>query len=205
MFSSANQQLNPEDEQYKQQNEYLLAKIARLKLASIPTFDCIFLGDSGVGKKSFLERHKIGVINKKDNMYPIEFFTNRGAIRFRVLNACTYLIAKKKTEIIYKNRINIHILILVSFTAHLQQYEDICSYYKYVKCAIIMFDVSRAETFNNVSHWLNRFTKPTPDFPIVLCGNKADIRPHNVGTKDIVAIERSDNLPVSCLSDQNVM
>ncbi len=49
-------------------------------------------------------------------------------------------------------------------------------YYRGAKGAIVVFDVSRAETFYNVKNWIEEFWKNAGVYPFILVGNKVDLR-----------------------------
>ena len=56
----------------------------------IPEFKLILVGDGGVGKTTFVKRHKTGEFEKKYvatlgvEVHPLTFHTNRGALKFNV-------------------------------------------------------------------------------------------------------------------------
>ena len=49
-------------------------------------------------------------------------------------------------------------------------------YYINGQCAIIMFDVTSRITYKNVPTWHKDLTRVCENIPIVLCGNKVDIK-----------------------------
>ena len=58
-------------------------------------------------------------------------------------------------------------------------------YYIQSQCAIIMFDVTSRATYNNVSSWHGDLVRMCENIPIVLCGNKVDIKDLKVKAKSI--------------------
>ena len=48
-----------------------------------------------------------------------------------------------------------------------------------------MFDVTSLETYDNVSRWHEDLVRVCGNIPIVLCGNKVDVRDHQVTAKSI--------------------
>ncbi|XP_018593764.1 GTP-binding nuclear protein Ran isoform X2 [Scleropages formosus] len=65
---------------------------------------------------------------------------------------------------------------------------------KYVaQCAIIMFDVTSRVTYKNVPNWHRDLVRVCENIPIVLCGNKVDIKDRKVKAKSIV-FHRKKNL-----------
>ena len=64
------------------------------------------------------------------------------------------------------------------------------------QCAIIMFDVTSRVTYKNVPNWHRDLTRVCENIPIVLTGNKVDIKDRKVKAKSIV-FHRKKNLQVS--------
>ena len=63
------------------------------------------------------------------------------------------------------------------------------------QCAIIMFDVTSRVTYKNVPNWYRDLVRVCDDIPIVLCGNKVDLKDRKVKAKSIV-FHRKKNLQV---------
>lgn len=61
------------------------------------------------------------------------------------------------------------------------------------QCAIIMFDVTSRVTYKNVPNWHRDLVRVCENIPIVLCGNKVDIKDRKVKAKSIV-FHRKKNL-----------
>jgi len=66
-------------------------------------------------------------------------------------------------------------------------------YYIQGQCAIIMFDVTSRVTYKNVPNWHRDLVRVCENIPIVLCGNKVDIKDRKVKAKSIV-FHRKKNL-----------
>ena len=64
------------------------------------------------------------------------------------------------------------------------------------QCAVIMFDVTSRVTYKNVPNWHRDLTRVCENIPIVLCGNKVDIKDRKVKAKSIV-FHRKKNLQVT--------
>ena len=58
-------------------------------------------------------------------------------------------------------------------------------YYLEADCAIIMFDVTAPNTYKNVQTWHRDLTRVCPNIPIVLVGNKIDVRERKVPAKRV--------------------
>lgn len=61
------------------------------------------------------------------------------------------------------------------------------------KCAIVMFDVTSRITYKNVPNWHRDLVRVCENIPIVLCGNKVDIKERKVKAKAIT-FHRKKNL-----------
>jgi len=120
-----------------------------------PVFKLILIGDGGVGKTTFVRRHKTGEFEKKYvptlgvEVSPLFFSTSRGPLCFNVWD-----------------------------TAGQERFGGLRDgYYIQGQCAIIMFDVTSRITYKNVPNWHRDVTRVCDvSIPIVLCGNKAEIK-----------------------------
>merc|ERR1711876_83536 len=128
-------------------------------------------GDGGTGKTTFVKRHLTGEFEKKYvatlgvEVHPLVFHTNRGAIRFNVWD-----------------------------TAGQEKFGGLRDgYYIQGQCAIIMFDVTSRVTYKNVPNWHRDLVRVCENIPIVLTGNKVDIKDRKVKAKSIV-FHRKKNL-----------
>ncbi|XP_002133344.3 GTP-binding nuclear protein Ran-like [Drosophila pseudoobscura] len=123
----------------------------------VPTYKCIIIGEKRCGKTTFLRRHLTGEF--KSEYFPTDknsvnidtliFSSNRGPIRFDVWDW-----GKEDEE--------------------LGRYPD--DFYSNSHCAIIMFDASSVDLFQNF-HKFMTLNKICPGIPISICGNKSDIKP----------------------------
>jgi len=137
----------------------------------IPTFKLILVGDGGVGKTTFVKRHLTGEFEKKYvatlgvEVHPLTFHTNRGAICFNVWD-----------------------------TAGQEKFGGLRDgYYIQGQAAIIMFDVTSRITYKNVPNWHRDLVRVCEGIPIVLTGNKVDIKDRKVKAKQIT-FHRKKNL-----------
>ena len=67
-------------------------------------------------------------------------------------------------------------------------------YYVGGKAAIIMFDVTSRITYRSVSVWHRDLTRVCENIPIVLCGNKVDVKDRKVKPKHIVFHRKKPNI-----------
>lgn len=163
--------------------------------ADIPTFKCVLVGDGGTGKTTFVKRHLTGEFEKKYvatlgvEVHPLVFHTNRGAIRFNVWDTA----GQEKFGGLrdgYYIQVNLNL-------SRFDVYKIGINLLKFLQgqCAIIMFDVTSRVTYKNVPNWHRDLVRVCENIPIVLCGNKVDIKDRKVKAKSIV-FHRKKNLQV---------
>ena len=103
-------------------------------------------------------------------VHPLVFYTNKGPIRFNVWD-----------------------------TAGQEKFGGLRDgYYIQGQCAIIMFDVTSRVTYKNVPNWHRDLVRVCEGIPIVLCGNKVDVKDRKVKAKSIV-FHRKKNLQVKAI------
>eukprot|EP00054_Salpingoeca_dolichothecata_P005249 m.33833 g.33833 ORF g.33833 m.33833 type:complete len:216 (-) comp15320_c0_seq1:32-679(-) len=136
-----------------------------------PRFKLVLVGDGGVGKTTFVKRHLTGEFEKKYvatlgvEVRPLVFYTNHGAICFDVWD-----------------------------TAGQEKFGGLRDgYYVNGKCAIIMFEVTSRITYTNVPNWYKDIVRVCDKIPIVLCGNKVDVKNRCVKAKQIT-FHRKNNV-----------
>eukprot|EP00178_Gracilaria_changii_P027639 TRINITY_DN8980_c0_g1_i1.p1 TRINITY_DN8980_c0_g1~~TRINITY_DN8980_c0_g1_i1.p1 ORF type:complete len:244 (+),score=50.21 TRINITY_DN8980_c0_g1_i1:70-801(+) len=137
----------------------------------MPTFKLILVGDGGTGKTTFVKRHLTGEFEKKYvatlgvEVHPLVFHTNRGAIRFNVWD-----------------------------TAGQEKFGGLRDgYYIQGQAAIIMFDVTSRTTYKSVGNWHKDLVRVCDNIPIVLAGNKVDVKDRKVKPK-MITFHRKKNL-----------
>jgi len=137
----------------------------------VATFKLVLVGDGGTGKTTFVKRHLTGEFEKKYiatlgvEVHPLVFYTNFGSIRFNCWD-----------------------------TAGQEKFGGLRDgYYIQGQCAIIMFDVTSRVTYKNVPNWHRDLIRVCENIPIVLCGNKVDVKERKVKAKTIT-FHRKKNL-----------
>jgi len=132
----------------------------------------ILVGDGGVGKTTFVKRHKTGEFEKKYiatigvEVHPMTFYTNRGPLTFNVWD-----------------------------TAGQEKYGGLRDgYYLQGQCAILMFDVTSRSTYKNIPTWYRDIVRVCETIPMVLVGNKVDISDRKVKPKKMITFHRKKNL-----------
>ncbi|CAF1083278.1 unnamed protein product [Adineta steineri] len=130
---------------------------------NIPEFKLVLVGDGGVGKTTFVKRHLTGEFEKKYeatvgvNVHPLNFSTNYGEIIFSVWD-----------------------------TAGQEKFGGLRDgYYIGGHCGIIMFDLTSRITYRNVPNWHKDLVRVCENIPIVLCGNKIDVKDRKLKAKSI--------------------
>merc|ERR1712072_343300 len=131
--------------------------------SEIPQFKCLLVGDGGVGKTTFVKRHLTGEFEKKYvatigvEVHAMPFDTNRGRLIFNVWD-----------------------------TAGQEKFGGLRDgYYIQGQCAIIMFDVTSRISYKNVGVWYRGLVRVCEAIPIVLVGNKVDVKERKVKVKQI--------------------
>ena len=84
--------------------------------------------------------------------------------------------------VISKYQVNGFFLLLIYFICSIQG-----------QCAIIMFDVTSRITYRNVPNWHRDLSRVCENIPIVLCGNKVEVKDRKVKAKQIT-FHRKKNL-----------
>lgn len=135
------------------------------------------------GKTTFVKRHLTGEFEKRYvatlgvEVHPLEFQTSRGAIVFNVWD-----------------------------TAGQEKFGGLRDgYYIQGQCAIIMFDVTSRMTYKSVPNWHRDLVRVCENIPIVLVGNKIDVKDRKV-TARMITFHRKKNLQyyeVSAKSNYN--
>ncbi|KAH1800004.1 hypothetical protein LV155_003756 [Aspergillus fumigatus] len=120
---------------------------------------------------TFVKRHLTGEFEKKYiatlgvEVHPLTFTTNLGTIQFDVWD-----------------------------TAGQEKFGGLRDgYYINGQCGIIMFDVTSRITYKNVPNWHRDLVRVCENIPIVLCGNKVDVKERKVKAKTIT-FHRKKNL-----------
>ncbi|CAF4689555.1 unnamed protein product [Rotaria sp. Silwood1] len=150
----------------------------------IPEFKLILIGDSGVGKTTFVTRYIIAEYEPKYisdfpfSVHPLKFYTDLGEIIFHVWD-----------------------------TAGQEKFGGVRDrYYLGGQCAIIMFDVTSRMSYRNVPLWHKDIIRNCDNIPIVLCGNKIDAKNRKLKAKSIT-YHRKNNVQyyeISALSNYNL-
>jgi len=123
----------------------------------------VLVGDGGVGKTTLVKRHLTGEFERKYvptlgvEVHPLKFETNFGSLVFNVWDTA----GQEKLGGLREG------------------------YYIKGQCAIIMFDVTTRVSYRNVPSWHRDITRTCDAIPIVLVGNKVDVKDRVVKARQI--------------------
>ena len=137
----------------------------------VATFKIVVIGDGGVGKTTFLRRHETGefvkpyIPTKGAEVRPLRFYTSRGLIQFDMWDTAGQERLGGLKELYY-------------IGAH---------------GAFVMFDVCQRSSYKNVPVWYKDLTKVCGNIPMVLIGNKVDIKDRKLKAQQIT-FHRKRNL-----------
>jgi len=123
-------------------------------LSTQQTYKCLILGDSGVGKSTFLRRHATG-------QFKAQHVPTEGLMVYTLLLQTNYqALALELWDVAGDER-------------HGGLHNG---YFFFAKCAIIMFDLNVPRSAINVARWLRSLEEICgKQLPIVICGNKAEL------------------------------
>eukprot|EP01121_Diplochlamys_sp_Union-15-3_P010154 TRINITY_DN2827_c0_g3_i1.p1 TRINITY_DN2827_c0_g3~~TRINITY_DN2827_c0_g3_i1.p1 ORF type:complete len:215 (-),score=49.45 TRINITY_DN2827_c0_g3_i1:79-723(-) len=131
----------------------------------------LLVGDGATGKTTFVKRHKTGEFEKRYiatmgvEVHPLRFHTTWGPLTFSVWD-----------------------------TAGQEKFGGLRDgYYIGGQCGIIMFDVTSRMTYKNVPNWHRDIIRVCENIPLVICGNKIDVKDRKVRAKQIT-FHRKKNL-----------
>jgi GTP-binding nuclear protein Ran len=149
----------------------------------VPHFKLVLVGDAGVGKTTFVKRHKIGEFEKTYlptqgvEVHKLPFHTTYGPVVFDAWD-----------------------------TAGQERFSGLRDgYYIDGKAAILMFDVTNRDSYKNIPHWHKDIQRICEEIPTVLLGNKSDVKERKV-TPKMVSHHRKTNIQyydVSAKSQSN--
>jgi small GTP-binding protein len=116
-------------------------------------FKVVFLGESGTGKTSLISRY----IDR----------TFSGTL------APTVGCAGRTVECVYRDRT---VNLLIWDTAGQELYRSLTPiYYRNATAAVVVFDITARETFDQVQGWVEELRAVVDDIVLVICGNKIDL------------------------------
>ena len=147
-------------------------------------FKYIIIGDSGVGKSCILLQFAQNEFDhNKENTVGVEF--------------------GNKVVSVSGTKVKLQIW----DTAGQEQFKSITrSYYRAVSGALLVYDVTDAETFSNVKNWLEEArVNANPELVIMLCGNKIDKYDRQVSTEEGRKLAEENNIMfIECSAKERI-
>ncbi len=116
-------------------------------------FKIVLVGNKGVGKSTFLKRHRTGEFDPKYiatmgvDVTPLTFHTTEGDIIFKVWDCAG--------------------------DPNFRGLGD--AYYQQAHGAICMYDLTSESTSHSIPMWIIQLRSAIPNIPTVVCGNKIDL------------------------------
>jgi GTP-binding nuclear protein Ran len=135
----------------------------------IPSFNCLIVGDIGVGKTTFCTRFEPtgeALESKYATLHPIVFDTTHGKIQFVLWDPNG-----------------------LESTSPLPD-----EFYKYATCAILMFSVGDRSTYKNIPNWYRETVRVCEFIPTVLVGTKIDDGNNRKIKPKMITFNRKKNL-----------
>jgi small GTP-binding protein len=125
-------------------------------------FKLLIVGESGVGKTCMLLRFA-------DNVFEADCLSTIG-VDFKV----------KQIELDGKR-----VKLQIWDSAGQERFRNITSsYYRNCSGIIIVYDVTKLESFNKVTEWISEVRRFVPTVPLIVVGNKCDLDDRQVSTED---------------------
>ena len=122
----------------------------------------VVIGDGGVGKTSLIIRH---VDKKFDESY-------KPTLGFDI-SLKTVPLEKSSAELLIWD---------IGGQAIFKEIRE--SYLEGSHCCLLVFDLTKKESFNNIENWLNELKRFAGEIPFILIGNKNDLKDERIVSKD---------------------
>ncbi|CAL5410017.1 unnamed protein product [Camellia sinensis] len=143
-------------------------------------FKVVLIGDSGVGKSNLLSRFTRNEFSlESKSTIGVEFATRSLNVDGKVIKAQIWDTAgQERPQVFYLGYIWIMDLSRDLERENEKRYRAITSaYYRGAVGALLVYDVTRHSTFENVERWLRELRDHTdPNIVVMLIGNKSDLR-----------------------------
>jgi len=173
--SSKIEKQNLEHDGVTYSNHYKTQQMAEIQ--PMREYKIVIIGDAGVGKTTFITRHKTGEFVKKYEptfgvvVRPVNFMTNYGEIQFNVWDPA----GQEKFGGMYND------------------------YYYQADGAIGMFSGDRRDTLRSLRKLTKELKNIAGEIPISVCGNKCDA-PNHEHEYERISVKNSLNIDVPFLN-----
>jgi len=150
------------------------------------TFKIVLLGDPSVGKTSLAKRYV-------DNMFRIDYIMTIGMdVRSKIIHVHDKLVK-----------------LVIWDLGGQSMFKDVReTYCKGAKGAILVFDLTRQETFMTLHEWLQTLWKIAGKLPLAICANKFDLKSIRTISReralDIVRFSGAEYFETSAKTGENV-
>jgi len=140
---------------------------------SITNYKVVIIGDAGTGKTTYLNRLTTGAFTKTHiptlgvDVNVLDFTTKHGTIVFNCWE--------------------------IGGARCLDYFAD--KFLPGAQACLIFYDTSNLSTWDNIKHYIDKTKQQCPEIPIIICGNKIDIR-----ERGIVANDGSDGIEIIFIS-----
>ena len=121
-------------------------------------YKVVLLGDAAVGKTTIRKKFAEGMTSK------------------RYIMTIGVEVSTKDVALIYNGKPRKVTLVIWDLGGQLYFTRMRSSFYQGTSGAILMYDVSNRKTFENLTSWINEIKSFISDAPLVLVGNKIDLR-----------------------------
>lgn len=131
--------------------------------AQTRTFKIALIGADAVGKTALVKRHLTGAFEPRylatigTEVRPLKFSTNLGDVELQLWDCAGQPLYAGLRD----------------------------GYYIGAKAALVMFDVTRPETYQQARDYVRDFQRVCPGAPVVICGHKVDVKDRRVHPRDI--------------------
>ncbi|XP_068336380.1 ras-related protein Rab11D isoform X1 [Pyrus communis] len=136
-------------------------------------FKLVLIGDSGVGKSNLLSRFTRNEFNlESKSTIGVEFATKTLTVDAKLIKAQIWDTAGQERKLTVIRAFYFHHFRILFW------YRAITSaYYRGAVGALLVYDVTRHASFDNVARWLKELRDHTdPNIVVMLIGNKSDLR-----------------------------
>ena len=140
----------------------------------------IFIGDPAVGKTSIVKRYVTGEFTK-------EYISTIGVDIYSLKDEID--IHGKRVQLIWQ---------IWDLAGHPMWYEIRSATYRGAHSAIVVYDITRRETYEHVLNWLEELMKGAGKRPIVLVANKIDMR------RKVKTVTKREGLKLKRIIEKNI-
>lgn len=151
-------------------------------MTNISTYKLLLVGDGSTGKTTFIKKHRIGQFDLNYNatmgveIHSLKFHTNKGDVIFNCWDC-----------------------------AGQEKFSGLRSgYYIKTNAALVFFDLGSKLTCKNAVKWLKDIKKVCGDIPVVLCGNKSDLKQNKVTATMIPSGQFDEYVELSTKTDSGI-